>query len=368
MALVDFNNEQKIIQNEIRKFTQAEVEPIAGDVDKQGAFPTDVLKKLTDLGFMGAIIPDTYDGAGLDTTSLCIIVEEIARASASVAMVLSVHNCCVAYPLIKLGSTDQKNRFLKKLAVDTIGGCAMISKLDTVNRFTTTVRNSSVVLSGISDFVMNGAQAGIISTPVMVDNSMGMGFVEGTDGMIQETHNMLGLRSAGIVRMKTSEKILRNTDCILDSDGNHNPYASIMAYSNISFAAISLGIAESCFQAALAYSKDRKQFNRAICEFPMVREMLVDMRTRIDAARLLVYEAARLCDDNAAFGIAANNARLFSDETAVYAGTTSVQVHGGYGYTKDYPVERFFRDAKSIQVIGMHTYEIKEQIAKEILS
>jgi len=368
MALIELNSEQKIIQNEIRKFTQAEVEPIAADNDKKAEFSSTVLKKLSELGFLGAIIPDAYDGASLDTTSLCVIIEELARASASIAMVIAVQNCCVAYPLKVFGSTDLKERFLGKLATSTIGGYAMLSSLDKVRRFETSVADTRVNFSGVSDFVMNGAYAGVFAFPVIINDKACIGIHEGSDGMTIETHNLLGLRSAGIVRTQISQITIPVSDLIGFNGKEVEVNAAVMTYNNIGLAAISLGIAESCFQAALAYSKERKQFGRAICEFPMVREMLVDMRTRIDAARLLVYDAAQLCDNGGTFTVPANNARLFSDETAVFAGTTSVQVHGGYGYTRDYPVERYFRDAKSVQVIGMNAYEIKEQVAKEILS
>jgi alkylation response protein AidB-like acyl-CoA dehydrogenase len=368
MALIDFNSEQKIIQNEIRKFTKAEVEPVADDIDKKAEFPEAIIAKLSELGFMGAIIPDVYDGAGLDTMSLCIIIEELARASASVAMSLVIQNCFIAYPLIACGAEEVKKRFLPSLAAGTIGGFCIHGSFDGMNTFQVHLNETMAQVSGKDDFVMNGAQAGILMIPFDVDGKKCLGVCVKPDEASIEDHDMLGLRSAGIVSMSSKGFEFSKDDMICAEASTDGIFASIIQYRNIGLAAISLGIAEACFQAAFTYAQERQQFKRAICKFPMIREMLVDMRTKVDAARLLVYEAAKGCDNGSPMAIAAYNARLLCDETAVFSGTTSVQIHGGYGYTKDYPAERFFRDAKSVQVIGIPAYEIKELIAKELLS
>jgi len=368
MSLCEFNQEQKIIQNEIKKFTQAEVDPVAGDIDKAAEFPGVVIEKLNKLGFLGAIIPEEYGGAGLDTMSLCVIIEELARASASVAMIIAIHNCFVAYPLIQYGTAQLKETYCKKLASGTIGGCVIHSTLDCISQFKTKMTDSKVQVSGVSDFVMNGAQAEVFLMPITKQDRECFAVFCGSEDLTKEQHQLLGLRSAGIVRMN-AEKFEFPLNNVIDPDTDNSKFlGSIRAYKDIGLAAISLGIAEACYVAALAYSRERKQFNKTICEFPMVREMLVDMKTRIDTTRLLVYAAAQNLDQGANSPVPVYNARLFADETAVFSGTTSVQIHGGYGYTKDYPVERFFRDAKSVQVIGLPAYEIKEHIAKELLS
>jgi alkylation response protein AidB-like acyl-CoA dehydrogenase len=368
MALITLNNEQKIIQNEIRKFTRVEVEPIASEIDTAAEYPSGVIEKLDKLAFLGAIIPEKYGGAGLDTMSLCIIIEELARASASIAMIVAVHNCSVAYPLLGFGTSELQNVYLSKLASGTIGGCVLDSTLDAVNSFKTTAAGSMVQVSGISDFVLNGIQAGVFTMQLVLQDRQCIGVFDLPHDVTEEAHHLLGLRSAGITRMKAERFEYPLGNVINQGTNDQDISASTRAYSDIGCAAISLGIAEACCDTALAYSKERKQFNRAICEFPMIREMLVDMRIRTDTARLLVYNAAQSFDRNEKFERAAHSARLFADATAVFSGTTSVQVHGGYGYTKDYPVERFFRDAKAVQAIGRPDYEIKEQIAKELLS
>lgn len=368
MSLIGLSNEQKIIQSEIRKFTQAEVDPIAGEIDTAAKYPFDVIEKLDKLAFLGAIIPEKYGGAGLDTMSLCIIIEELARASASVAMIVAVHNCGVAYPLIRFGTPELKEAYLGKLASGTIGGCVFRSTLDVVNTFETSTVGSMVRVSGTSDFVINGVQASVFTIPVVLPERVCIGVFDLPLDVPREEQTLLGLRSAGIVRMKADKLDFPAGQVIGQDMNDRDPVVLTGAYSDIGFAAVSLGITQACYETALAYSRERKQFNRAICEFPMVREMLVDMKTRMDTARLLVYHAAQCYDCNERFEIAAHSARLLADAAAVFSGTTSVQVHGGYGYTKDYPVERYLRDAKAVQVIGRPEYEIKEQIAKELLS
>ncbi|MBN2621064.1 acyl-CoA dehydrogenase, partial [candidate division WOR-3 bacterium] len=232
----------------------------------------------------------------------------------------------------------------------------------------TTATGSMVQVSGISDFVLNGIQAGVFTMQLVLQDRQCIGVFDLPHDVTKEAYRLLGLRSAGITRIKTEGFEYPLGNVINQGTDDQDISTSTRAYSDIGCAAISLGIAEACCDTALAYSKERKQFNRAICEFPMIREMLVDMRIRTDTARLLVYNAAQSFDRNEKFERAAHSARLFADATAVFSGTTSVQVHGGYGYTKDYPVERFFRDAKAVQAIGCPDYEIKEQIAKELLS
>lgn len=367
MTLIELNSEQKIIQSEIKKFAQAELDPISADIDKKAEFPHQVITKLSELGFLGAIIPDSYDGAGLDTTSLCVILEELARVSASVATVIAVHNCFVVYPLLLSGNEPVKDAYLSKLACGTIGACALRTKLDVYKKVDVKTTDGKLIVSGTSDFVLNSEQAGVFTLPITVDGKPRLIVFTAPEDFTREPYDMLGLRSAGIARILFPDTDIPKENVLGNKSKDTPVFTRTSAYGDIGFAAISLGIAESCLEAGIAYAKERKQFNRAICEFPMVREMLVDMKTRIDAARLLVFEAAKKCDQCTNFTVAAHNARLFSDETAVFAGTTSVQIHGGYGYIKDYPVERFFRDAKSIQVIGNSPHEIKEQIAEEIL-
>ncbi len=369
MALIAFNSEQKLIENEIRKFAKVELEPISDEVDKKGVFPVEVIKKLSDLGLSSLIIPEAYGGAGLDTTSLCIVLSELSRVCASISTVLLVNNCLVAFPLIKFAPEEIKKLFLKKLAQGTIGACSTELGIDLPEKsIKVQEADKKILISGEQSFVLNGEVADfvILSLPLSTGEVL---CVLNHDSSIQVTkHHFLGLRAAGIVGYQFRDLPITADACFLDSQKTEDALMQIRHYAHIGFSAISLGIAEAAYEASIKYSQERKQFGRAICEFPMIQEMLIDMKARIEAARLLVYNAAAECDKGQPYTLSASIARLQSGEAAIFAGIKSVQVHGGYGYTKDYPVERFLRDAKAIQVLCETPNDVKSSIIKEILA
>jgi alkylation response protein AidB-like acyl-CoA dehydrogenase len=359
------SNEQKLIEHEIQKFASAELGPIAGEIDEKAVCPRDIIRKLTDLGFLGILIPEEFGGAGLDTVSLCIVLRELSRDCASVGVAVAAHSCLVTYPILRYASSDLKTEQLPGLAGGSIGAFSAVDLDDHEKNLEVRESDGTLFLSGTCRFVFNGEQASNFVVPAAHKGNL-FHFVGRDNTITTEPQYLLGLRAAGIVTARFNNTVLGG-HALIDAAGATTALRDVYAFADIGFAAVALGIAEACFDAAIEYSRGRRQFNRSICEFPMVQAMLVDMKKSIDAARLLVFEAARLCDSGNDFVTAAHVARLHACATAENAGTTSVQIHGGYGYTKDYPVERYFRDAKSMQVLIRPPHEITSVLAKELL-
>jgi alkylation response protein AidB-like acyl-CoA dehydrogenase len=363
---VDFSKEQKLIQHEIQKFASAVLSPISSEIDKNAVFPVDIMQKLSDLGFMGILIPEEFNGAGLDAVSLCIILSELSRESASVSVAVAVHSCLVSYPILRFAPSELKKKQLPSLARGEIGAFSPQIGLDGHDADLEIHEHSDgFVIDGTRLFVFNGEKAHIFLVPVAHDGHLF--HVIPKDGtVLTEPQYLLGLRAAGIVKTRFNNSVL-GSHAFIDLPGEATALRDVYAFADLGFSAVALGIAESCLSAAIAYSKERRQFKKAICEFPMVQAMLVNMKNGIEAARLLIFHAARLCDRSDDFVMAAHIARLHACAAAVNAGTTSVQIHGGYGYTKDYPVERYLRDAKALQVLIRPPHETNAVIAKELL-
>lgn len=368
MALIQFNNEQKMIQNEVRKFALSELEPIASDIDKESVFPADIVKKLSELGLSSLIIPEKYGGADLDTTCLCIAVEELAKVSASVSLILAVNNCLVAYPIMKYGSEQTKEQYLGPLSKGDMGGYVVETGFESSERKIEHEEKQGVIsIAGSFDFVLNGEAAKFIILPVKTENGRTLHIHDKNPEDSLSKHRILGMQAAGIVSLKFKSISLPNDKCLAAPQESEQVFQDIQNYSDIIFSAISLGIAEAAYDAAIEYSKERRQFGRAICEFPMVQEMLVGMKTKITASRFLVYDAAAKADTDQSYSLSAHIARLFVSKTAVSSGLDAIQVHGGYGYIKEYPVERHMRDAKTMQVLNATPVDLKSVLAKELL-
>ncbi len=370
MSLIDFNVQQKLIQSEVKKFATSEIESIADQIDKACVPPAEIVSKLSNLGLSSLIIPEKYGGSGLDTTSLCIAIEELSKTLASIGAILCVNNCLAAYPIIKYGNESQKDLYLNKLAKGEIGAYAADIGIDAQNKIVEVkIKNGELSISGAKEFVLNGEIASFFILPISVINKKAIYILPKENQTINITRpQILGIRSAGIIGLEFNDTKLPKDLCLVPEDKGEKCLEEISTYAHIGFAAISLGIAEASLKASIKYSRERKQFGKAICEFPMVQEMLVDMNTNIEATRLLVYDAAARFDRGRDFSSAAKIARLFSSDAAVFSGIKAIQIHGGYGYTKDYPVERYLRDAKVLQVLERPPHDIKSRIAKELLS
>jgi len=369
MSLINLNNEQKLIQNEVRKFAAAELEPMASEIDNSAVFPIEIIKKLSDLGLSSVIIPEKYGGAALDTTSLCIVLEELSKASASIGTILVVNNCLVAFPLIHYAPEEKKGYYLQRLSQGEIGAFSADPEIDVPDRkFECREMDGNYMISGKRDFVLNGETANFFIMQVSLSNGKGLYIFDNNKGIKCTKHDILGMRAAGITGLEFKDITLMSDTCILSGNRAEEGFQRLRDYANIGFSAVSLGIAEAAYDASIKYSKERRQFGRAICEFPMVQEMLVAMKSRFEAARFFTYEAAVQCDRGQDYSLNASIARLQSSEAAVFSGIKAIQVHGGYGYIKDYPVERYLRDAKVLQVLRQTPHDLKSEIAKGLLA
>ncbi|MGB3339938.1 MAG: acyl-CoA dehydrogenase family protein [bacterium] len=362
MALIRLSSEQKMIENEVKKFAQSELDPIASEIDKEGVFPVDIVKKLSSLGLSSLIVPEKYGGAGLDTTCLCIAVEELAAVCASVSLIFAVNNSLVAYPIMKFGSEQIKEQYLKRLSDGEIGGYAVET-----GYALNTPRQTQEPKKGSFRFVLNGEKANFIILPVNMENDKSFYVYDRNEKDGLSKLRILGMRAAGIISFDAKTSISANERFLIEPSSSKRISYDIQSYSDIVFSAISLGIAEAAYNAALEYSKERRQFGRSICEFPMVQQMLVDMRTKIAASKLLVFDAAAQIDAGLKHSLNAHITRLFTSNAAVSCGLNAIQVYGGYGYTKEYPVERYMRDAKTIQLINATPVDLVATCAKELL-
>jgi alkylation response protein AidB-like acyl-CoA dehydrogenase len=373
------NEEQQLLKNTVRDFAEAEILPHCREWDEKQEFPREVFSKLGNLGLMGVIWPTEYGGSGLSTLDYAIVIEELARVDAGVALSVAAHNSLCSGHIFLAGSDEQKRRYLTPLAKGEKIGCWGLTEnsagSDAGGTRTTAVRSGSDwVLSGSKTFITNGRLADVAVVMAVTDRTKGKkgisAFVveRGTKGFRSgKKEDKLGVRSSD-----TSELVFE--DCRIPAENllGQEGYGfvdtlRILDRGRIGIAAFSLGIAQASLEASIKYAKDRRQFGHAIAEFQAVQFKIADMATRVEAARLLAWRAAVLRDAGKEHKMQSSMAKLFASEVAVEAALDAVQIHGGYGYVKEYPVERYLRDSK-LGTIGEGTSEIQRLvIARELL-
>lgn len=358
-----------MIRDEFRKFAVSVIEPVAEDIEKKGIFPPAIVNKLAELGLLGLIIPEQFGGVELDLTSLCIAVEEISKVCASIGTVLVVNNCLVAYPIMKYGTETFQEKYLNKLAEDEIGGFVCEPEIDLPEEQNDLkTEGDKIIFTGKREFVLNGAAADFFIMPVSTPENTKYYILEKSiNGIRLSPKNILGLRAAGFAGIEFKDVELLDEACFIPDDKAGKIQSEIHDFANIGFAAVSLGIAQAALETAIKYSKERVQFDHQIGEYPAIREMLAEMKMKIEAARLLIYDAASRFDNGESFAQQSKIARFTAAETGFFCGLNAIQVHGGYGFMKDYPLERYFRDAKVLQLLETSPIMTKSQIAKEIL-
>ena len=370
---LELNEQQKMIRNMVREFAEKEVAPIAAELDKKGEYPTKTLEKMAKLGLLGTVIPTEYGGAGLDTISYATVIEEISRKCASTGVITSVHNSLVAYPIMKYGTEEQKKKYLPILAkgekIGAFAGTEPNAGSDLGAMQTTAVlKGDKYIINGDKTFITSGPKAGIIIVFAVTDKNAG---AKGISTFIVE-NDMKGYKvgsifeKLGINANLVSELIFEEMEVpkenLLGKEGEGFKIAlATLDGGRIGIAAQSVGIAQAALDESIEYSKQREQFGRPIAKFQAIQWMIADMATRIEAARYLVYNAAYVKDKGERFSKEAAMAKLFASETAMEAAIKAVQIHGGYGYTKEYTVERLFRDAK-ITAIYEGTSEVQRMV------
>jgi len=374
-----FTEEQLMIRDTARQFALEEIAPTAVERDIKAEFPHEIVKKLADLGFMGMIVPQEWGGAGLDMVSYVLATEEISRVDASCGVIMSVNNSLVCWPINKYGTDEQKERFLRPLAMGKKLGAFALSEPEagsdaTQQKTTATLDGDDYVLEGTKNWITNGATADVYLVFASTDRSKGY---RGISAFLVERDTQ------GFERGKKEDKLgIRSSDtCSLSFTNCRVPKANRLGGEGqgfkiametlnggrIGIAAQALGIAGAAFEAALKYSKERHAFGKPIAELQAIQFKLAEMSTQVEAARWLTYKAAAMKDAGENIIQAAAMAKLYASKVAVETALEAIQIHGGYGYVREYLVERFLRDAK-ITEIYEGTSEIQRiVIARELL-
>jgi hypothetical protein len=376
----EYTPEQIQLRREVREFATAEIAPHVMEWDENQTFPLDVIRKLGSLGYMGSIFPEEYGGAGLGYTEYSIIIEELSRVDGSVGIIVAAHTSLCSNHIYKAGSEEQKQKYLSKLASGEWLGCWSLTEpeagSDAAGTRTTAVRDGNCwILNGSKTFTTNAHYADVCVGMAVTERSAAR---HGISAFILEKdtpgfrpgkkENKLGLRASATgeviftnCRLPDSQLLGKQGEGFVDS-------LRILDGGRVSIAALSIGMAQGAYDAALKHAKIRKQFGRPISEFQAIQHKLVDMATKIDASRLLTYRAAKMIDAGKRVTRESAMAKLFASESAVWIANEAVQIFGGYGFIKDFPVEKFYRDVK-LCTIGEGTSEIQRLvIARQLLN
>ncbi len=376
---LEFSEEQQAIQELARNFAQNEIAPVALQYDESQEFPTELFRKMGELGFLGVLVPTEYGGAGMGAIELALIVEEIARACPSIALGVAAHNGLCSNHILQFGSEEIKQKYLPRLATgETMGAWALTepgSGSDAGAMLTTARRDGDFyILNGTKNFITHGSVGEIAVVMAKTDPDRGK---KGISAFVVDKsmpgfyaakkENKLGMRSSDTASL-VFENVRVPVSHRLGEEGEGFIQAlRILDGGRITIAALSLGLAEAAVEHSMRYAFERKQFGQPIAEFQATQFKFAALTTHIEAARLLTYKAAWRRDQGMPYTLEAAQAKLFASELAVRAAEEAVQIHGGYGYTKEYPVEKLYRDAKLL-TIGEGTSEIQRiVIARNLL-
>ncbi|MBM3755075.1 MAG: acyl-CoA dehydrogenase [Acidobacteria bacterium] len=374
-----YSDDQRQLRRAVREFAEAEIKPHVREWDEKSEFPTRAVAKCGELGLMGSIFPESLGGAGYGYIEYSILIEELARVDPSVALIVAAHTSLCSNHIYIAGTEEQKKKYLPKLATGEWLGCWSLTEPEAGSdaggtRTAASQDGADWVINGAKTFTTNAHYANLCVAMAVTDRSRSH---HGISAFLVET-GMEGFRPGkkedklGMRASDTGEVIFSNCrvsgDALLGLAGEGFIDAlRVLDGGRISIAALSVGIAQGAFDAALRYAKQRKQFGRFISEFQAIQFKLADMATEIDAARLLVMRSAWLKDQGKSVNRESAMAKLYASEIAVRVCNEAVQIHGGYGFTKDYPVEKFYRDVK-LMTIGEGTSEIQKLvIARQLL-
>ncbi|SCG81979.1 acyl-CoA dehydrogenase domain-containing protein [Proteiniborus sp. DW1] len=370
-----FTSEQEMIRKTMREFAEKEIKPIAAEIDETERFPMESVQKMARYNMLGIPVPEQYGGAGGDDIAYAIAVEELSRVCGTTGVICSAHTSLGCWPILKYGTEEQKQKYLIPMAKGEYLGAFGLTEpnagTDAAGQQTVAVPDGDdYVLNGTKIFITNGGQADVYIIFAMTDKSKG---TRGISAFIVEKNfpgfkigkkeNKMGIRASS-----TTELIFENCrvpkENLLGELGKGFKIAmTTLDGGRIGIAAQALGIAQGALDETIKFVKERQQFGRAIGQFQGVQWMIADMVTKVEAARLMVYNAAYRKSAGLDYGNAAAMAKLFASETAMEVTTKAVQLHGGYGFTKDYPVERMMRDAKITEI-----YEGTSQVQKMVIS
>jgi len=373
----DLSEDQELFKRTIHEFVEREIVPIAQELDEREQYPRETISKMGELGLLGMLVPEEYGGAGMTALDAVLAIEEVSWADASHSVVVSVNNSLVCEPLVRFASDAQKQRFLPDLARGTYVGAYCLSEptsgSDAANMSTVARRDGDAwVLNGTKSWISNGGEAGLylvyaLSNTDVTSKSRGISafLVPGdTPGLrAGAKEKKLGIRASSTTQI-FFEDCRVPADAVLGTvDEGFRIAMATLDGGRIGIGAQALGIAQRAFDESVRYAKEREAFGHPIADFQGLQWRMADMATRIESSRLLVYRAARMKDAGQSFGKEASMAKLAASETAMFCAHAAVQMFGGYGYTREYPVEKLFRDAKITEI-----YEGTSEVQRLVIS
>ncbi len=375
----EYSVEQVQLRRSIRDFAEAEIAPHVLDWDENQTFPLETVKKAGELGMLGAIFPEEFGGSGLGYIEYSIIIEELARVDPSVALIVAAHNSLCTNHIFLAGNDEQRRKYIPKLATGEWIGCWSLTEPEAGSdaagtRSTASLKDGEWVLNGGKTFTTNAQYADVCVAMAVTDRAASQhgisAFIldKGAPGFrVGKKENKLGMRASATGEVLFTDCRLPESQLLGKPGEGFVDSLRILDGGRISIAALSLGLAQGAYEAALKYSKQRKQFGRFISEFQAIQHKLADMATDIEAARWLIYHAGARKDSGKRVTRESAMAKLFASEMAVRVADQALQIHGGYGFIKDYPVEKFYRDVK-LCTIGEGTSEIQRLvIARQLL-
>jgi butyryl-CoA dehydrogenase len=372
---LDLTEEQQLLQKSVREFAEAEVKPHAKEIDETGHFPLDTFKKAAELGLTGVAVPENYGGAGMDHISYAIVIEEISRVCASTGVILSVQNSLYCDPILRFGTDEQKQKFLVPFARGEKIGCYALTEPQAGSNAaaltTKAVRKGDTyVINGTKAWITNGgaADAAIVyvnTQPEKGEKGITALVVEkGTPGFaVGKEEKKLGIHATACTELSFTDCEVPVGNRIGNEGEGYKVALSTLDGGRIGIASQAAGIAQGAFEAALSYAQQRQAFGHPISDFQAIQFMLADMATEIDAARLLTRRAAWKQDSGARFTMEASIAKLFASEMSTRVAHKAIQIHGGYGYSREYPVERNYRDARITEI-----YEGTSEIQRLVIA
>jgi alkylation response protein AidB-like acyl-CoA dehydrogenase len=369
----NYTDEQKMIRNMVREFAEKEIKPIAKVTDEEEKFPWDTIRKMGDLGLMGMTVPPEYGGSRIDTVCYMLALEEIGRVCGSTGLTVEAHNSLGIGHIFENGTEDQRRRYLPNLLNGKgIAAWALTEPnagSDAASLQTTAVlEGDEWVLNGSKQFITSGSVADVITVMAKTDKEKGAKGISAfivekdTPGLIYGgEEDKMGLRGSLTSQLHLEDCRVPEENLLGEKGMGFIGAMGILDRGRTAIGALAVGLAQGALDECMEYSKQREQFGKPISKFQAIRWKMVDMATEIEAARLLVHRAAFMEDQKIPFGKEASMAKLYASEVAVRAAVEAVQIHGGYGFTKEYPVERFFRDVK-LYTIGEGTSEVQRMV------
>ena len=375
-----FTDEQQQLRRSVREFAESEIGPHVMEWDEASRFPAELIPKLAEMGLMGVIFPEDCGGAGLGYVEYVSVIEELARVDGSVGLIVAAHNSLCTNHIYKFGTAEQRQKYVAPLAQGKKLGCWSLTEPQAGSdaggtRTTAAHSNGGWVLNGSKTFITNGHRADVCVAMAVTDKGKG---TKGISAFIVEKgnpgfragkkENKLGMRASDTSEVIFSDCVVPEANLLGSQGQGFVNSLQVLDGGRISIAALALGMSQGAYEAAVQYAKQRKQFGKTISEFQAIQFKLSDMATDIDAARWLVYRAAWLADQKSPrFTRGSSMAKLYAGEVCVRVASEAVQIFGGYGFVKDYPAEKFYRDSK-LCTIGEGTSEIQRMvIAREIL-